>query len=230
MTGADSHDTGRLIDTLVADLRPVTRAPSPLGALAFWLAASLPVLAFAVWLMGPRPGLAHLLATPRFVLVEALSVATALLSAHAAFCMTRPDRSARIALGPILALLLWLAELGRQCVILSIETRGAALVLHPDIACIPAIAISALIPALVMAWLLHRTAFLRTRRAVALGALAAASAAEAALRLYHGESTMIMVLVWQMGSVALATAAFGLAGSAFLIRPRRLRSVTEGVS
>lgn len=220
MTDADRHDTDDLIGTLVADLRPVPKVLSPLGAMLFWLAASLPVLAFAVWLMGPRPGLVRLLAEPHFLVIEALAVATALLAAHAAFCMTRPDRSGWIAFAPVTALGLWLAELGRQCFVLSIETRGAALVLHPDIACIPAISVSALVPALVMAWLLRRIAFVRTRRAVLLGALAATAAAEAALRLYHGESTMMMVLVWQMGSVALATALFGVAGTALLaLRP-----------
>jgi hypothetical protein len=197
--------TEDLIAQLARDVAPVRRLPPPGALMARWLLVTLPVLAAVVLMMGPRPDLAGLLAQPRFLLTEGLAAATTVISAYAAFCAGRPDQPTWKLFMPVAAFLIWLAELGRQCFVLSVQTNGAALVLHADWLCVPAIAMTALVPAAAMVWLLRRSAKFRLTHACLCGTMAAAAAAECALPLFHAADTMMMVLVWQMGSVALFT-------------------------
>jgi len=213
-------DTDDLITRLAAaNLPPVRPARAPARAIGWWLLASLPALAAMVWLMGPRPDLGPCLADPAFCASEALAAVTALLAAYAALCAGRPDEPGwKLAL-PFAALALWLAVLGRQCFILSISTHGGALVVRPDMMCLPAIALTGLVPAVALLLLLRRAGRFRRYAVWFNAALAAAAAAEAALRLFHPEGTMMTMLVWQMGSVALLSALGAAAGR--LLRPRR---------
>lgn len=217
-------ETDELIARLAKELTPVKPAPSPAICLLRWLVITVPALALVVWVVGPRPDLAYLLARPNFATAELLALGTALISAYAAFCAGRPDQPGWKLWLPVVAMTLWLAELGRQCFVLSLRTGGAALALRPDLMCVPAIAISGLAPAVAMVWFLRRSAMFRTTHACLCGALAAAAAAEAALRLFHAEDTMMMVLVWQMGSVVLFT-AFGGAVGRVMMPGRRHRLV-----
>ncbi|MBU6418753.1 MAG: DUF1109 family protein [Proteobacteria bacterium] len=196
---------------MAQDVAPVRRLPSPVALMARWLLVTLPVLAAVVLMMGPRADIAGLLMQPRFMLAEGLAAATTVISAYAAFCAGRPDEPDWKLFMPVAAFLVWLAELGRQCFVLSVQTNGAALVLHADWLCVPAISITALIPAAAMVWLLRRSTSFRPAHACLCGTLAAAAAAEAVLPLFHAEDTMMMVLVWQMGSVALFTMLGALA-------------------
>ncbi len=197
-------ETDDLITRLSAQaLPPVRPARPPLRAVALWLLASLPALAAMVWLMGPRPDLAQHLSEPSFWASEMLAAATALLAAYAALCAGRPDEPGWKLAMPAAALALWLAVLGQQCFLLSISTQGAALRVHPDMMCVPAIALTGFVPALALVLLLRRTSRFRRLAVGFNAALAAAAAAEAALRLFHPEGTMMTLLVWQMGSVLL---------------------------
>jgi hypothetical protein len=203
--------TEDLIARLAQEAKPVRRMASPARLTAGWLLMSAPVLAAVVLMMGPRPHLVALLAQPRFALAEGLAVLTTIVSAYAAFCAGRPDEPGwKLAL-PILAFVAWLGELGRQCFVLSVQTHGAALVLHADWMCIPVIAVTSLVPAVAIVWLLRRSALFRATEASLCATLAATAAAEAVLPLFHTADTMMMVLVWQMGSVALLTALGALA-------------------
>lgn len=194
-----------LIAKLARDVAPVQRLPPPGTLMARWLLVTLPVLAAVTLMMGLRPDIADLLVQPRFMLAEGLAAATMVISAYAAFCAGRPDQPAWKLFMPVAAFLVWLAELGRQCFVLSVQTNGAALVLHADWLCVPAIALTALVPAAAMVWLLRRSAKFRPAHACLCGTMAAAAGAELVLPLFHPAGTMMMVLVWQMGSVALFT-------------------------
>ncbi|WP_026440527.1 NrsF family protein [Acidocella facilis] len=194
-----------LVERLARNLAPVRRLPSPGALMARWLLVTLPVLAAVTLMMKLRPDLAVLLVQPRFMLTEGLAAATMLSSAYAAFCAGRPDQPVWKLFMPMAGFLLWLTELGRQCFVLSVQTDGAALVLHADWQCVPAIAMTALVPAAAMVWLLRRSAKFRPTHSCLCGTLAAAAAAEFVLPLFHAADTMMTVLVWQMGSVALFT-------------------------
>lgn len=213
-------NTEELIARLEADLAPVRRLPPPGRAVLTWLLATVPVLAAMVWAMGPLPDLPRLLRAPGFLIAEGFAVTTALLAAYAAFCAGRPDEPGWKLWLPAMTFVVWVAELGRQCFVVAMNGASAALAIHPDWMCVPAIAMGGLIPALAIVWLLRGRTQFRNARASLCGALAAAAAAEAALRLCHAEDTLAMVLVWQMGSVALFTAAGGALARLFLKRRR----------
>ncbi|MGC8470361.1 MAG: NrsF family protein, partial [Acetobacteraceae bacterium] len=188
----------------------VWRAPA--RRLLLWFALSLPALALVVWLNGPRPNLATVLGRPSFLAAEALALATALAAGYAALCAPIPGEPGWKQLLPLAAAAAWLGFLGKQCwdVYVAIGPRGLAL--GWDSMCIPAIALGGAVPALLMAALLRRGVGYRLTQSCLCGALAAAALAEAALRLYHPEDAALMVLVWQLGSVALFTALASLAG------------------
>ncbi len=196
-------DTGKLVGRLVADLAPVRPIARPAARLAAWLLISLPAAAAVTWLMGLRPDLADRLADPWFLAEEAAALLTVLVAGYAALCAGLPDEPGWKLWAPWVALGLWLATLGRQCWDAWIALGPAGLVLRQDAMCIPAIAVGALVPAVAIVALLHRGTIVRGGRACLLGALAAATLADFALRLYHPEDAAVTVIVWQLGSVAL---------------------------
>lgn len=208
-----------LIETLTRDLRPVRPAPRPARLLAVWLAISILALFVITMAMGPRADLATIVAEPRFLASEALAIMTAVLAAYAAFCVGRPDQPGWKLLLPVGLLLVWLAELGRQCLVLSVHHTSDAFLLRPDFMCIPAIAIGGLVPALAMVMLMRRNIAFRATHSCFCGALAATALAEAALRLFHAAPTFVSLLFWQMGSVALFTLLGSVIGRSLLGRP-----------
>ncbi|HQT65829.1 MAG: hypothetical protein B7Z75_13770 [Acidocella sp. 20-57-95] len=211
--------TDDLITHLTQNLPPVRRAASPWALLLRWVLVTAPVLVLVVGLMGPLPHLTTLMMQPRFMRAELLAGVTALTAAYAAFCAGRPDEPVWKLWLPAAAFCLWVAELGRQCFVLSVQTKGAALVLHTDFMCIPAIAITGLFPAIAMVWFLRKRTAFRSTHASLCGAMAAAAAAEVALPLFHAADTMMMVLVWQMGSVVLFTLFAAACGRFILTEP-----------
>lgn len=211
--------TEDLILSLAQDLEPVKPIRSPARLLLLWLGITLPVLGLTIWLMGPRSDLPVKFGEAGFVTSEALGVATALISAYAAFCAGRPDQPGWKLWVPVLAMLLWLGDFGRQYLALSQSDGGRNLVLHWDVMCIPAIALAGIVPGIAMVVLLRQSAAFRTTHACLCGAMAAAALTETALRLFHQEPSFVTLLVWQVGSVALFTMAGGLIGRAVLSRP-----------
>lgn len=214
--------TDDLIVSLTQNLPPVQRASSPAVMLTRWLLMTAPILALVVWMMGPLPHWTTLFTQPGFIREELLAAGTAIVSAYAAFCAGRPGEPAWILWLPIGTFGLWLAELGRQCFVLSIQTKGAALVLHTDFMCIPAIAMAGFIPAVAMVWFLRRSSAFRLTHACLCGAMAAAAAAEVALPLFHAAQTIVMVLVWQIGSVLLFTGIAACCARFILKNPKTI--------
>ncbi len=84
--------------------------------------------------------------------------------------------------------------------------------------CLPAIAIGGLVPALAIVTMLRRGGPFRTTHACLCGALGAAALGAAVLRLYHPEDAAIMVLVWQLGSVAVLSLVAGALSRLFVAR------------
>lgn len=216
--------TENLIDALTNDLTPVRRMLAPGSTTVLWFAVTLPALALMTLIMGPRPNLGSLWLRPGFAMDEALAAFTAVVSAYAAFCAGRPDQPGwKLAL-PIGMMLIWLGVLGRQCLLLAASTQGGALRMHTDIACIPAIAVTGIVPAVAMVILLRRSPLFRTTHACLCGAMAAAAAAEFSLRLFHSADSFATLLVWQMGSVALFTLGSSAIGRTILVRSRPRRA------
>ncbi|OYV81547.1 MAG: hypothetical protein B7Z64_10570 [Acidiphilium sp. 21-68-69] len=147
-----------LIASLAQDLRGVRPLPSPARLLATWLGVTVPVLAAITLIMGPRPDLAGKCGEAGFLISEGLGVVTALVSAYAAFCAGRPDQPGWKLWLPMLAMLAWLGEFGRQCAVLGVQDAGGMLRLTLDPMCVPGIAIAGVIPAGFIVMLLRRSA------------------------------------------------------------------------
>jgi hypothetical protein len=196
-------DTDRVIAQLVQDVRPVRRLGDPLLRTAAWLTVALAAVGVSVWLMGPRPDLGMKLHDVRYVAEQTAALLTAVTTALVAFVSVIPGRSRYWIALPIAPLSLWLGSIGWGCV--SDWLRGATL-FESDWSCFPAIALVGAIPAVAMVLMLRRGAPLLPHLSVALGALAAAALGDFGLRLFHSIDAGLMVLVWQIGSVAILTA------------------------
>jgi len=211
-------ETDRLIEQLSAGLTPVRPLPSPAGRLAGWLAASVPALAVVTLGFGLRPGLGGLFASPGFVLELAGALLTGLLGGYAALCAVVPDQPSWKLWLPVAPMSLWLGTLGQQCLEVALRIGPDGLRVTSDAMCLPAIALGGIVPAVAMTILLRRARGVRTTHACFCGALAAAALGAAALRLYHPQDAAIMVIVWQVGSVALLSLAAGALGRLLVAR------------
>jgi hypothetical protein len=95
------------------------------------------------------------------------------------------------------------------------------LVFQADWACLPGIVMVGLVPGIAMAVMLRRGAPIAPVLSVGLGGLGAAALADFGLRLFHAQDASLMVLVWQVGTVALLTVLSATVGR-HLVRWRHL--------
>ena len=204
--------TETLIDRLTAELTPVHRIARPAARLAWWLLISMPAIAAVVWAFGLRPDLGDRLADRAFLIVEAAALLTALVGSYAALCAGLPDQPGWKVWLPMAPMALWIGVLGQQCLDVFLRLGPDGLQVTSDAMCLPAIALGGLVPAIAIVVLLRRSGKFRTTHACLCGALGAAALGAAALRLYHTEDAAIMVIVWQLGSVALFSLVAGAIG------------------
>ncbi len=208
--------TEELIAILGEDLAPVQRVAPPWRRLALWLGPSVVAGAVVALFFGIRPDIAQRLVDPRFVLEVAATLLTALSAAWAAFCAGRPDTPAWKLWLPMAPLALWLGTLGQQCLAVAITEGPGGLVVTPDVVCLPAIAMGGFVPAVAIVALLRRVTPFRRGHASFCASLAAAALGACTLRFYHAQDAAIMVLIWQVGSVAILTVAGGWIGRRLL--------------
>ena len=198
-----------LVERLAAELTPVHRIARPAIRLAWWLLISVPATCLIVWAFGLRPDLAARLADRTFLVEEGAALLTALVGIYAALCAGLPDEPEWKVWLPMAPMALWLGVLGQQCVDVFLRVGMEGLKVTSDAMCLPAIALGGLVPAIAIVVMLRRSGKFRTAHACLCGALGAAALGAAALRLYHVEDAAIMVIVWQLGSVALFSLVAG---------------------
>jgi hypothetical protein len=205
--------TEDLITSLAADSRTPTRLlRPPIVRLAVWIAVSLPWIALVVAAMGLRSDLAVKLQEQGWIVEQGAALAVALTAAMAAFCAGVPGRPMWERAAPVLPLLVWLGTLSIGCLqeILSAGPQGLGF--QTDWACLPGIVMIGLVPGVAMALMLRRGAPLAPVLSVGLGGLAASAFADFGLRLSHQQDASLMVIVWQVGTVALLTAFSAMLG------------------
>ena len=201
--------TERLVERLAAELTPVRRIARTGTRLAWWLLISVPAAGLVAWASGLRPDLVARLADRSFLVEEGAALLTALVGVYAALCAGLPDQPGWKMWLPMAPVALWFGVLGRQCLDVFLRMGPEGLSITPDAMCLPAIALGGLAPAIAIVVLLRGSGKFRTTGACLCGALGAAALGAAALRLYHMEDAAIMVIVWQLGSVALFSLAAG---------------------
>ena len=221
-------ETTQLVARLTADLQPVRRIASPRRRLALWLLVSVPAAGVVAMASGLRPDLAARLADPGFLIEEVAAVLTALAAAYAALCAGLPDEPGWKLWLPLVPMALWLGTIGRQCLDVFLRLGPQGLRITSDAMCLPAIALGGLVPAVAIVVLLRRGGRFRTTHACLCGALGAAALGAAALRLYHPQDAAIMVLVWQLGSVALLSLVAGAIGRRLVGPPDRGVMIAHG--
>lgn len=210
-------DTQHLIQTLGRQAAPVRRLAPPEQRLLGWLALAVPPVLAIAWAMGLRPDLGLKLDEPVFLLQVLAALATAVAAAWAALCAVVPGEPRWKLAAPLLPFGVWLGAIGHQCWSEWLRFGAGGMTFAPDPACIPAITVIGAIPAVVIVALIRRGAVLKPRLTVFLGALAAAALGDFGLRLFHEADAGLMVLVWQLGTVA------GLSGLAALFGRRIAR-------
>lgn len=203
-------ETKFLVDRLTAELSPVRRIARPATRLAWWLLISVPAAGLVVWAFGLRPDLGARLADRAFLVEEGAALLTALFGIYAALCAGLPDQPGWKVWLPMAPMALWLGVLGQQCLDVFLRLGPDGLSITSDAMCLPAVALGGLVPAIAIVAMLRRSGKFRTTHACLCGALGATALGAAALRFYHTEDAAIMVIVWQLGSVAL----FGLVAGA----------------
>jgi hypothetical protein len=216
--------TDDLIARLASDVRtPAGRLPPPSRRVLWWLTLSMAWIVVVVALMQVRPDLAARLSEPRWLLEETAALLTAVTAATAALCAGVPGRPRWERWLPLFPLAVWLGALGLGCVQDWLVTGPEGVALEPDWQCLQGIVFVGFIPGVVMAMMLRRVAPLAPVVSLGFGGLAAAALADVGLRLFHAQDAALMVLVWQVGTVALLSLISGAAGPRF-IRWRHLKT------
>ena len=108
-------------------------------------------------------------------------------------------------------MVLWIGIVGVGCLQDWIHLGSQGLEFETDWACLPGIMMVGR-SGIAMAAMLRRGAPVAPVLSVGLGGLAAAALADFGLRLFHMQDASLMVLVWQVGSVALLTTLSALGG------------------
>ncbi|MCF7221876.1 NrsF family protein [Marilutibacter chinensis] len=197
-------DTDRLIDHLASRGTRVRPLASPLRRTLLWLTLAALVLTAIVAVGGLHPGALQALRAPAPRLEWIASVLVGVLAAYATFQVSVPGRSPRWALLPLPALALWLGGMGWGCLQEVARLGPAALALHAGSAeCAQAIALTSLPLSLVMLLLVRHAGVVRPAITATLATLSTAALASAGVGLIHAGETMLMVLLFHFGMVAV---------------------------
>ena len=195
--------TSDLIDTMVADARPVHRLRPPVLRAALWLL--LPVLIFGLLALGHgvRSDLTQRLEQPDFIVGTAASLLTGVLAAVASFLLNLPDRSRRWALLPVPALLVWMSTLGYECLVNWVNIGPDGVQLGETARCFATVLMTSLPLSLAMFAMLRHGALLSMSSLSLTGSLAVAAMSATAMSIFHNLDATVMILIWNLGTAAL---------------------------
>jgi hypothetical protein len=179
---------------------------------------AMPYVVLVVLTLAPRADIATVVRDPAFVLDVAGALVVALVAATAAFATAVPGYVGwrrGILIGIPTAWFVWMA--------------GSAFVAGLRVGfvvegwqCLPAVLVFGALPAIVMGLLLRRGAPLTPALTLVLGALAAASLADAGTRICHGADGADHLL-WHLAAVGLLVAIGAGAGKSVLRWPLAAR-------
>lgn len=203
---SDVVRTEELVVSLAGDIRPVQRLRLPSVRLLVWLGLSLPWVALIVWYRGPRADIALKMGESAWLFEQSLALITALAAGLAALCASIPGRPVWERALPLLPLGLWIAIIVDGSIRSVVAGGTWSLLVEVDWVCLPNIASLGVVPAVAMIALIRRGAPVSPYATIGYAALAATALAEFGLRFFHAEDASLMILVWQMGSVAFLTA------------------------
>jgi hypothetical protein len=195
--------TPDLIESLAANVKPVRRLRPPVTRAAGWLLLAALVVALLAVSQGVRPDLAPRLHDPAFSGGMAGAALTGVLAAIAAFLVSLPDRSRLWLILPAPAVVIWLSNIGYQCLTqwISIEPSGVSL--GETTRCLATLVLTSLPLSLAMLVMLRYAGPLRPTAVTFTGSLSVAAITATALSLLHAGDATLMIIMFNIGTAAM---------------------------
>ena len=198
--------TSDLIDALVESATPVRRLRPPVIRASLWLLFAALVLGLIAVTHGVRPDLSERLRQPVFVIGMFGALATGVLAAVAAFRISLPDGSRFWTLLPLPALGLWVSTIGYGCFTDWVSMGPDGVHFGEAVRCFATLLMTSVPLSIAMLVMLRHAALLRPLEVSIVGGLAVAAVTSFALSLFHDLDATVMILMWNLGSVALIAA------------------------
>ncbi|MER9586183.1 DUF1109 domain-containing protein [Mesorhizobium sp. M0276] len=204
--------TPDLIASLAANVAPVRRLRPPAIRAACWLLLAAVVLTLLAISQGIRPDFAQRLQDPAFAVSMAAPLLTGVLAAFASFLVSLPDRSRLWLFLPAPALIVWLSNIGYQCLTQWIGIGPEGFSLGETARCFATLVLTSLPLSLAMLVMLRYAAPLRPTAVTLMGSLAVAAITATALSLFHAIDATAMILMWNVGTAVLLVGLGGVFG------------------
>lgn len=204
-------DTPDLITSLSSNMKPVKRLQPPLLRAVGWLGFAAVLLALTAANRGIRPDLADRLQDAAFATSMAAALATGILAALAAFILSLPDRSRLWLLLPAPTLVLWLSNVGYQCLTHWVVIGPEGMSPGEAVRCFSTLALTGLPLSFLLCIMLRYAAVLRPAAVAVTGSLSVGALTATALSLFHTIDASAMILMWNVGTAAM----FAALGAAF---------------
>jgi hypothetical protein len=196
-------ETADLIRSLADNVTPVRRLRPPLLRAAVWLGVAAVLMGLLTVIHGVRPQFAERLGDAVFLTGMLSSLATGILAAIATFMVSLPDRSRLWLLLPVPPLLLWMFNIGYQCLAGWVALPPGAVTVEAASSCLLTLVVTSLPLSLLMLVMLRYAALLRPVSVALAGSLAVSGITSSALSMFHPLDATIMVLGWNLGTAVL---------------------------
>ncbi len=219
--------TPDLIDSLVADAKPVRRLRPPALRALCWLMFATLLLALVAVGHGVRPDLLLKLHQPIFFTGILAALMTGALAAMAAFMASVPGQSRRWLLLPAPALAVWISTIGYGCLVDWVSLGPDGMFLGEAARCFATLAIIGIPMSLTLLIMLRYVARLAPVPVAMAGSLSVAALTAAAVSLLHPLDATLMILLWNFGVTALFLVFSGLYGKRLLEWVERERDGTR---
>ncbi|EEA03533.1 conserved hypothetical protein [Burkholderia sp. H160] len=204
--------TSSLIDSLVADAKPVRRLGPPSIRAICWLLFAVFILALVAVGHGLRPDLALRLREPVFITHVSAALLTAALAALASFIVSVPGRSWRWLWLPVPALAVWIGSVGSGCLTDWVRIGPQGISAGETAECFATLALTGVPLSLLMLIMLRHVARLAPTSTAMMASLPVAAMSAVAVSLCHPIDATIMILIWNFGVAALFLVASGFGG------------------
>jgi hypothetical protein len=214
--------TPDLIESLAANMKPVRRLWPPVTRAACWLLLAALVVALLAVSQGVRPDLATRIHDPSFAAGMVGAILTGVLAAVAAFLVSLPDRSRLWLLLPAPAVVLWLTNIGYQCLGDWVSFGPHGVSIGEATRCLATLVLTSLPLSLAMLVMLRYAAPLRPTAVTCMGSLSVAAITATALSLFHSGDATLMIIMFNIGTAMMFVGLGGLFGRRMMqwIAPR----------
>jgi hypothetical protein len=192
--------TPDLIESLSANMKPVRRLRPPVIRAFCWLLLAALVVTLLAVSQGIRPDLVQRLQQPTFAAGMVGSILTGVLAAVAAFLVSLPDRSRLWLLLPVPAVLMWLSNIGYQCLGEWVSFGPNGVGMGEAVRCFATLVLTSLPLSLALLVMLRYAAPLRPTAVTLMGSLSVAAITATALSLFHTGDATLMILMFNIGT------------------------------